>query len=176
MQEIIRLAQRVKEVAQNNPEKIFERSLDKIYTSVLTPIKKITLGRQRFRASGKEYFYATHFYNATWRNERAVEVPLLNEFLEINRLRRILELGNVSAYYSKNNRPPLVVDKYERSKTVQNLDVLDIPHTFNIEGIVSISTLEHIGWDEAIKDPLKPLKCLMHLYELVSDKSNVLFT
>src|SRR4030042_5946077 len=43
------------------------------------------------------YFY--HPYNETWDNERAIEIPIALSFLNENKNKEILEIGNVLSHY-----------------------------------------------------------------------------
>jgi hypothetical protein len=87
-----------------------------------------------------------HSYNLTWRNERAIEIALVKSFLDSVR-RPTLEVGNVVSHYGF--RPDVVVDKYELGEGVLNVDVLDYVPAAPFGSILCISTLEHVGWDEA---------------------------
>jgi len=52
-----------------------------------------------FKFQGRHYGYFCHRYNYTWRNERAIEVPIIWKMVEENREGRVLEVGNVLAHY-----------------------------------------------------------------------------
>ncbi|CEA14315.1 hypothetical protein [Methanobacterium formicicum] len=64
--------------------------------------------------------------------------------------KRILEVGNVISHYFPVNHD--IVDKYEKNKGVINCDISEIPSSEKYDLIVSISTLEHVGWDEHVFD------------------------
>src|ERR687896_193842 len=64
-----------------------------------------------FELGGRRYRYFAHPYNATWRNERAVELSLAVALLEELSEARVLEVGNVLAHYGYGGHD--VVDKYE---------------------------------------------------------------
>jgi hypothetical protein len=95
---------------------------------------------------GKPLEPVVHSYNLTWRNERAIEIALVRAFLDGAR-RPTLEVGNVISHYGF--APDVVVDKYELGAGVLNVDVMDYVPAEPFGSIVSISTLEHVGWDEA---------------------------
>jgi len=97
-----------------------------------------------FRLGNKTYRYFYHRHNTTWRNERAVEIPIIQEWLTQYRGRRILEVGNVLSHYFEVDHD--VVDRYERGKNVINTDVTEFNTNKKYDLIISISTLEHIGW------------------------------
>lgn len=101
-----------------------------------------------FVFQGRNFNYLHHIYNTTWRNERAVEVPIIWEIVMLHQGRRILEVGNVLPHYYAVNHA--VLDKYERAHGVVNQDVLEHSPSAPYDLIVSISTLEHIGWDEDV--------------------------
>ncbi len=97
-----------------------------------------------FQDQAYQYFY--HSHNHTWDNERAVEIPLtVNELLKMKD-KNVLELGNVLSHYMPITHD--VVDKYEPGPQVKNVDIIDYHPAKKYDLIISISTLEHVGWDE----------------------------
>ena len=58
-----------------------------------------------------------------------------------------------------------VIDKYEASPGVINADVVDFRPERRYDLIVSVSTLEHVGFDERPPEPEKILRALAHLRE-----------
>lgn len=119
-----------------------------------------------FRFQNNSISYLDHPYNHTKYNERAVEVPLVWEYLKNKKKKPILEVGNVLAHYY----PPFshtIVDKYEKADGVLNEDILTYTPRKKFAVIVSISTIEHIGWDENKKEKMKIPKVLYHLYDLL---------
>ncbi|MFH1575559.1 MAG: glycosyltransferase [Candidatus Nealsonbacteria bacterium] len=114
-----------------------------------------------FTFQNKKYNYFYHPYNCTCLNERAVEIPIVWEIVKDYKNKRILEVGNVLAHYFHFQHD--IVDKYEKSEGVINQDVVDFLSTEKYDLIVSISTLEHVGWDEEQKDPRKILLALKNL-------------
>ena len=124
-----------------------------------------------FEHEGRSHRYLRHPYNYTWLNERAVEIPLATAVLDDALAagvapQRVLEVGNVLGHY----RPVRhrVVDRYERAPGVENVDVVDIDPDARFDLILSISTLEHVGFDEPVTDPGKPLRALEHLGSLLA--------
>jgi SAM-dependent methyltransferase len=107
--------------------------------------------RPGFRFDGREYRLLYHRHGFTWLNERAVEVPIAARALTEARGGRVLEVGNVLAHYG--HRGHTVVDKYERGAGVLNVDALEYSPSESYDLIVSVSTLEHVGWDETVRDP-----------------------
>ena len=86
--------------------------------------------------------YYCHAYNHTWLNERCIEIPLALDFLRPGM--RVLEVGRVLDHYRP--FPHDCVDKFEPGAV--NVDVVDYKPSENYDLILSISTLEHVGWDE----------------------------
>lgn len=114
-----------------------------------------------FHFDGKEYEYLYHPYNRTWKNERGVEIPIFRELLLQQEGKRVLEVGNVLSHYFSVQHT--VVDKYEVSPGVLNQDIIEFIPQQPYDLIVSISTLEHVGWDEQPREPTKLLHVLEHL-------------
>jgi SAM-dependent methyltransferase len=115
-----------------------------------------------FGFQGALYPYFAHHYNETWRNERAVEVPLARAQLR----GEVLEVGNVLAHYDPHVHT--VIDLYEPAPDVLNVDVVDYVTDRRFDTIVAISTLEHVGFDEATPDPGKPRRAVEHLAGLLA--------
>lgn len=128
---------------------------------------------RHFDFGGQRLRYFTARYNVTWTNERAVELPIVFEALRRRPQARVLEVGNVLAYYTAMQHD--VVDKYERSPGVRNIDVLAVdggPYDL----IIAISTLEHVGWDDDSKDADKPPQAVDHLASLLAPGGRLLVT
>ena len=100
-----------------------------------------------FQFRGKNYSYFYDLYEQTWRTERLVEIPIVWEVVKASQINnnRILEVGNVLSH-----RYPIghdVVDKYEVIGSVINQDIVEFNPSKRYDLIVSISTMEHVGWD-----------------------------
>lgn len=116
-----------------------------------------------FQQNKYKYFY--HKYNTTWRNERAVEIPIVWDIMKKSK-GTVLEVGNVLSHYFTFQHD--IVDKYEKAEGIINIDVVDISPSKKYDLIVSISTLEHVGWDENPSDSKKILsenKKIIHAIE-----------
>ncbi|MDH5740578.1 MAG: class I SAM-dependent methyltransferase [Nitrospira sp.] len=128
-------------------------------------IAKMTLTRwtraKTFVFNGHTYPYLYHFCNKTWKNERGVEIPIFRELLLRHQNARILEVGNVLSHYVPIHHD--VVDKYEVTPGVLNQDIVEFAPTARYDLILSISTLEHVGWDEVPREPAKLLQAIEHL-------------
>jgi hypothetical protein len=81
-------------------------------------------------------------------------------------------VGNVLSHYFSVNHD--VVDKYEKAEGVINRDIIDFHPSKEYDLIISISTLEHVGWDEDISDhkilhdPSKILRAIENLRGLLA--------
>lgn len=129
--------------------------------------------RGKFIFNELEYEYLIHPYNYTWRNERIVEIPIIEKILKENKNKKVLELGNVTSHYLKINHT--VLDKYEKAQGVINKDVIDFKPRKKFDLIISISTLEHVGWDEN-GDYKKVLKAISILKRLLKENGKIIFT
>ncbi len=127
-----------------------------------------------FTIGGKSYPYLHHKYNATWRTERAVEVPIIRSWMAQFQGKKILEVGNVLSHYGATQHN--VVDKYEVARGVINKDIVDFQPTERYDLIVSISTLEHVGYDETPKDTEKVLRAFDNLRNLLAAKGTLVVT
>lgn len=114
-----------------------------------------------FQLDSREYEYLYHPYNRTWKNERGVEIPIFRELLLQYQSKRVLEVGNVLSHYFPIHHD--VVDKYEVSPGVINKDIVEFVPPQKYDLIVSISTLEHVGWDEQPQEPAKLLQAIEYL-------------
>jgi SAM-dependent methyltransferase len=117
--------------------------------------------RGTFELMGRRYPYLYHRHKLTWLTERAVEVPVAQAIVDGAGGKRVLEIGNVLSHYRPQTH--VVLDKYERAPGVLNRDVLELDDIGQFDLIVAISTLEHVGWDEAPRDPSKPLRAIRAL-------------
>lgn len=76
-----------------------------------------------FTLQQKTYKYFYHKYNTTWRNERAVEIPIIWNIVKTCQ-GNILGVGNVLSHYFTVNHD--IVDKYEKAEGVITEDVTEI--------------------------------------------------
>lgn len=113
--------------------------------TVLAPLV-IPLLRERavvFRGESIPLVYAQH--NVTWANERCVELALARQFLAGIPAERVLEVGNVTPHYFGGGHT--VVDKYEPGAL--QVDIVDFESDRRFDLVLSISTFEHVAFDEA---------------------------
>ncbi len=137
-------------------------------------VSKMLFLFKQFRFQNKLFSYFCHRYNATWKNERAVEIPIALSFLAAYRGKDILEFGNVLSHYI--NTDHVVVDKYEKAPGVFNLDVVSLNLQQKFDLIIGVSTLEHVGWDEALREPLKVLKAIRVLQQHLKPTGKLILT
>jgi SAM-dependent methyltransferase len=126
-----------------------------------------------FTVDGEDYTYFHHVHRWTWLTERAVEIPIALRSLEASG-ERVLEVGNVLSHYVDVGHR--VVDKYEQGPGVVARDVLEIEPDGDYDLILSISTIEHVGWDELPRDPAKALAAVDHLRGLLAPQGRLLLT
>lgn len=109
-----------------------------------------------FEFNGKRYNYFNANYNRASTNERTVEIPIVMQYVNENKNKKILEIGNVLPYYF--SFPHDVLDKYEVSNNVINEEIVSFNTNKKYDLIVSVSTFEHIGYDE---NPVEPEKVIL---------------
>lgn len=154
--------------------KYFINSRVKKITRYFLAHTKLLKKSQIFFYNGKFFNYFYHRYNTTWDNERAIEIPISLSFINKYRNKEILEVGNVLSHYANVNH--LVIDKYEIAPNVLNEDAAFFKTKKKYSLIISISTLEHIGWDEKPKNPNKVLYTIDNLYSLLEPDGVLFFT
>lgn len=121
---------------------------------------------------GAELPLLDHAYNSTALNERAVEVPVAASWLEAGG--RTLEVGNVLGHYGV-GPARRVVDRYEVALGVENVDVFDVAGEY--DQIVSVSTLEHVRWDEPLERVAgESAAAVLHLVGLLAAGGRMLVT
>jgi hypothetical protein len=134
------------------------------------------LPNRTFAFNGSHYRYFYHRYNNTCETERCIEIPLARAFLESCRPGNgnVLEIGNVLNHYRYFQHT--VVDKYETAEGVLNIDVRDFAPTQKYDAIISISTMEHVGWDEEPFDPDKAIRCIERLRDMLNPTARMLIS
>jgi SAM-dependent methyltransferase len=137
-------------------------------------LRKLLVRPSYFEFKDREYAYLSHPYNGTWMNERAVEIPLIWEEVAKHPPEDVLEVGNVLSHYFRVEH--LVVDKYERRSGVISKDILDVDLRRRFDCIVSVSTLEHVGWDEVPRVPGKHLQAIEKMRQLLTPDGRIFAT
>lgn len=108
-------------------------------------------------------------------SERAIELPVAWRFVQERRWTSMLEVGNVLGYWY-DVPPHVVVDKYERGGGILNEDIATYVAPERFDLIVSISTLEHIGFDESPRDPAKFLRVVRKLEMMRAPRGRLFFS
>jgi SAM-dependent methyltransferase len=126
-----------------------------------------------FYFRGREYEYFFHPYNLAWRNERTVELPIALQMLE-DCSGETLEVGNVLPHYVDIQHD--VLDKYEVARGVINEDASSYRPDKRYALILSMSTLEHMGWDEHPRDIDKPALAVANLSSLLAPGGTLVAT
>ena len=119
-------------------------------------------GRGIFKYKGENLRYYIHWYNHTWDNSRKIELPIFFKLRKENDEKRILEVGNVMNHY-KTRLFISILDKYEDEYGVINEDIVDYHPKIKYDVVLSISTLEHVGFDEEVKDPKKFIRAIENI-------------
>ena len=128
-----------------------------------------------FNFQNKEYtYFNVHGYNSPYLNERIIEIPIIRNIVIENKDKQILEVGNVLSHYFQIKHD--VIDKYEQGNNILNVDIVDFKSTKKYDIIVSISTLEHIGWDEKPREPNKIIKAIENLKSLLFLNGKMIIT
>lgn len=128
-------------------------------------------GARSFVFSGQTHRYYLHHYSLD--NERIVEVALARDFLH-GKHGKTLEVGNVLSHYF--SFPHNIVDKYEHAPGVTNEDIVTFSPQEKYDFIVTLSTLEHVGWDEQPRKPEKIEIAINRLKEMLKDGGKMLVT
>lgn len=128
----------------------------------------------RFRFDGEALPYAFHLYSQTWRNERCLELAIASHFLKQRPPGRMLEVGNVLGHFGVRGQD--VIDRYERVQGIINDDIVDLKTEQQYDTIISISTLEHVRFDEEQQDPHGPSLALENLRRALREAGSMLVT
>lgn len=143
-----------------------------------TYVKKVRKPRYpTFVFNGKEYDYFYHTYNFTWDNERIIEIPIVWEMVREAQAegKRVLEIGNVLSHYYPITHD--VLDKYERGDNIINEDIHEFKPKEKYDLIVSISTMEHVGWDPPEEpDPSKLPSSLLNIKSMLTHGGKMVIT
>lgn len=133
---------------------------------------------ETFTFEGEDYNYFYHKHNTTWRNERAVEIPIIWKIIKEhhNQQKRILEIGNVLSHYFAVNHT--IVDKCEKAEGVINEDIVNFQSPEKYDLIIGISTLEHVGWDmgDRARNPMKILQAIENLKSCLAPSGKMVVT
>jgi len=110
-----------------------------------------------------------------WRGEREAELPVFEDIIKSYQGKKILEVGNVmNNYYPSFGQT--VVDKYEIAPGVINEDAVTFKGQNKYDLIISISTLEHIGWEESNGKLENVMKAIKNLRSQLTDDGVLIFS
>lgn len=136
--------------------------------------------KRTFYFQGKKYYYFYNRHNYTFINERAIEIPIFSNIINKHQTSKILEVGSTLWNYFHQQYD--VVDKYDESPEIIRKDILRYHPKTKYDLIISISTLEHVGWDESLygksckNNKNYFLKTLKHLQSLLTDQGSIIFS
>ena len=121
---------------------------------------------ETFEFQGNTYHYLFHEYQTTWKNERAVVIPIVWDIVKRyqEQGKRILEVGNVLSYYFQVNHD--ILDKYDIIDGVINEDVVDFNPPNQYDLIVTIFTLSWL--DKTPRDLMKFMPAIENLNRLLT--------
>lgn len=103
----------------------------------------------------------TYFRNGNIElTERTIELPIILSYVQSFKNSAILEVGNVVNHYSPFEHD--VLDKYEKGQNVINEDALTFQGHQKYDLIFSVSTIEHVGFNEKL-DRNKIMKVIENL-------------
>jgi len=126
-----------------------------------------------FHWNGLELEYFDHPYNHTARNMRRVEIPIARWFVEQSPGARILEVGNVLSHYGPVRWP--AVDLLEGPIKA---DVMKWKPDRPVDLLISISTVEHIGFGKFARDtaPTTPADVLRRFRGFLAPRGTAVAT
>lgn len=150
-----------------------------VHAHLLHPRTVLRRRHWRFQVADEDIAYELARYNNSWLNERTVEIALARHVLADTRPNTVLEIGNVLRNYglaALAASAHTVIDKYEEVDDVVNDDARHYRSDQRFAAVVSISTLEHIGFDEKVKDSDGPVRALETMRHHMADDGTLLVT
>lgn len=151
---------------------ILRRSIQYLWYVI---IRYHLLNNKKFHWAGEATDYYYSFYNETFMSERAVELSIALHFLHKQGAHaNILEVGNTMQQYHRFEHD--IVDKYEVAEGVINEDIVEYKPKKEYDLIISLSTLEHVGWDEEPKEPEKVLEAVKKMKALLKKNGTMVVT
>lgn len=120
--------------------------------------------------NGKEYIYENGKYYNGVPCERDVEIPIILDLINSYRQEEILQVGNVVPMECD------ILDKYEVGKGIINADIRTYKSNKLYECIFSITTLEHVGWDENPKEFNGIIESIHNILDLLVPNGKLIFS
>lgn len=157
--------------------------LDAYYDAVkYIAYRNVKQRKEPFYFHGEAFPYYSHHHNWTYLNERTVELPIAFRYLEEYKEKKILKVGNVLSHYMAISH--LVIDKFEKAGGVVNVDIVNFAPAETFDLVISISTFEHIGYDEnrfcnvkdVVGDHRQLLRAIEHTKQLLAPNGIFLLT
>ncbi|HII10260.1 MAG: hypothetical protein ABSE71_04990 [Candidatus Micrarchaeaceae archaeon] len=130
---------------------------------------------REFVFEGRRYRYYVHS-NGAVSDERTLEIPIAKAFIEENKPKNMLEVGNVLGIHFKAGVNHTVVDKYEKGEGIINEDIVDYKPDRKFDMVISLSTMEHVGFDEELKDASKTEKSMRNILSMLEPDGKLLIT
>jgi SAM-dependent methyltransferase len=109
-------------------------------------------------------------------SERTIEIPIALRFAERFLGSRVLEVGNVLGYYARWPEHWEIIDRYEVMAGVRNEDIVTVEPIPKFAAVISVSTLEHVGWDEPDPDPSRFLRAVGNCCRFLRPGGSALIT
>lgn len=143
---------------------------------IISPLAVKILPRRYFNYNGSRLEYFQHPKNLVWTNERGIEIPIIIDYIKKSSAQNILEVGAVLPHYYPQLKHD-VVDKFEKNIGIINEDIITFHPSTKYDLIVSISTLEHVGFEDDLKDSEGILKAINNLKEnCLAEKGKIIIT
>jgi len=117
---------------------------------IFAPVIIPRLPPKTFEFQGRPLACFYHRYNMTWAGERCIEIPIAKSYLDQHSSKNVLEVGNVLSHYFPVSHD--ILDKFERGLGIINEDIISFTPSKRYDLILSISTFEHIGFDDEAKE------------------------
>lgn len=151
-----------------------EYSMEKAFSPLLHIYYNRFKKAESFSFENRKLDYFYHKYRSTWANERIVEIPIFKEITSKFSSEETLEVGNVLSHYFTVGHD--ILDKYEKLDDVIQEDILSYSPGKKYGLIISISTFEHIGWDENPRNPSKVKDVISHIKSLLTENGKLVFS
>jgi hypothetical protein len=165
-------------VAAFKKKRLIKGSFNYFYTYYLSRLVRPMLGsfiiNETVDGRRKAVEYPYFYEKDALASERTVEIAYAHAFYLTNKTASFLELGSV--LYNYFDIDHTVVDKYENGKGVINKDIVEYGDKKRYKLIISISTIERIGFDEPVREPGKSLKAVHKLISLLEKNGKLLIT
>ncbi len=143
---------------------------------IISPLAVKILPRRYFNYNGSRLEYFQHPKNLVWTNERSIEIAIIMNYIHSSSAQNILEVGAVLPHYFPQFQHD-VVDKFEKNIGIINEDIITFHPSTKYDLIVSISTLEHVGFEDDLKDSEGILKAINNLKEnCLAEKGKMILT